>query len=71
MSGSKFKKVFCNFLKTQFCSNIFITLSFPVSEIKGVILKIMLMVDLSKKDLCNQIYRLFFIDHNFYARDQL
>lgn len=44
--------------------------SYPVSEIKGVILKIMLMVDLSKKDLCNQIYRLFFIDHNFYARDQ-
>lgn len=38
---------------------------------EGVILGIMCMVDLSKKDLCNQIYRLFFIDHNFDARDQL
>lgn len=54
----------------KLCSNIFITFCYPVSEIKGVILKIMFMVDLSKKDLCNQIYRLFFIDHNFYARDQ-
>lgn len=57
-------------METTLRSAIFIPFSFPASEIKVVILKIMLLVDLSKKDLCNQIYRLFFIDHNFYAGDQ-
>lgn len=47
-------------------------IAFPfLREVKGAILEIMLMVGLSKRDLCNQICRWsFFIDHNFDAQDQ-
>lgn len=65
-----FKIGILSFSENETVQQYFYYVFYPVSEIKGVILKIMLLVDLSKKDLCNQIYRLFFIDHNFYARDQ-
>lgn len=34
---------------------------FLLKEMKGMVLEIMLMVSLSKRDLCNQIYRWSFL----------